>query len=128
MAERAAEATNFVPKDKIQNFAKEIAGELDELASLKGGYMSACKVHREQIKSVYDAAKDAGVPKASLKAALKAIDLEKKAVAARQDLEDIDLRAKYDMIRDALDELPLFNTAAAPEVTKTTKNGQHATA
>lgn len=123
----AKAGNSFVEPEKIQNFVERLDNEDKELLSLRGSYMADCKAVREDIKTIYDEAADAGIPKKSLKAVMKAREAEKKAKAARDDLADIDLQHKFDAIRRALgdySETPLGEAALA----KATPNGATAQA
>lgn len=112
MAERAG--NNFVPSEKIIDFVNRIEFVGEEMDSAKGTYMQECKERREDIRSIIKEAKDAGIPAQSLKAVIKARELERKAKAARDDLGDLDHQEKYDLIRHALGDfadLPLGKAA-----------------
>jgi uncharacterized protein (UPF0335 family) len=106
MAERAARAgDNFASPEKVTEFVDRIENMHDEMESAKGEYMAECKARREDIKSIYDEAKDEGIPKKALKAVITARQLERKAKAARDDLADLDLQDKFDLIRLKLGDL-----------------------
>jgi uncharacterized protein (UPF0335 family) len=128
MAERAARSgTNFVEPEKINQFVSDYEGCQAELLKLRMDYMEKCKTVRGDMKVIVDEAKDAGIPKQSFRAVIKSRELERKAKKARDDLADIDLQDKYDLIRHALGDLadtPLGQAAIAPA----NGSGAHATA
>jgi hypothetical protein len=105
VAEAAKPGTNFVEPDKIQSFVYEYENFDAKLLELRMDYMAKCKTIRADQKLIVDDAKDAGIPKQSFKAVLRARALEAKAKKARDDLGDIDLQDKYDLIRHALGDL-----------------------
>jgi hypothetical protein len=126
MAERAAKAGNsgLGDPEKLKGFVSEIEEAHERLLKLRMDYMTKCKVPRGDIKAILDAAKDAGVPKASLRAVVKSRELERKAVRQRDDLADLDLQAKYDAIRHALGDLA--DTPLGKAATPTKPAGLHA--
>lgn len=128
MAERAAKAGNSGAGDpkKLAGYVEEIEAAHDRLLKLRMDYMRDCKGPRADIKAILDTAKDNGIPKAALKAVVKARDLERKAEAQREDLGDLDLQSKYDAIRHALGDLA--DTPLGAAAMPVAKNGQHATA
>jgi hypothetical protein len=105
VAQAARPGSNFVEPEKIQGFVSEYEKCDARLLELRMDYMAKCKVVRGDQKLIADEAKDAGIPKKSFKAVLKSRELEKKAKRARDDLGDIDLQDKYDLIRHALGDL-----------------------
>jgi uncharacterized protein (UPF0335 family) len=100
----AATATNGFEPEKIQNFVATIEESHEQLQSEKGQYMKRCQSIRDDIKLVYDEAKDAGVPKKELKAVIKTRAKQRELDALREDLE-VDERDTYDMLRHALGDL-----------------------
>jgi uncharacterized protein (UPF0335 family) len=100
----AAAATNGFEPEKIKNFVATIEEIHEQLESEKGQYMKRCQSIRDDIKLVYDEAKDAGVPKKELKAVIKTRAKQRELDALREDLE-ADERDTYDMIRHALGDL-----------------------
>lgn len=91
---------NTIDAKLAKQFTGDIERLLDEMESKKGEYMSWCKTQRELINQHYDRAKDAGIPKAALKAVIKVRELEGRIEEARENLEDdVDL---FDQIRTAL--------------------------
>lgn len=98
----ARKGNNGLDPEKANSYVGRIENLHKDLDTLRGKYMSECKVVREDIKVVLDEAKDDGFPKKSLKAVVKTRELERKAKACREDLADIDDMDKFDLIRDAL--------------------------
>lgn len=121
MAERAARAgDNFAPPEKVQELVDRIENMYDEMESAKGKYMAESKSRREDIKTIYDEGKESGIPKKALKAVITARQLERKARAARDDLADLDLQDKFDLIRHRLGDLadtPLGEAATTAATT-----------
>jgi hypothetical protein len=76
----------------------------EQLASEQGTYMQRCREIREQMASIYDQAKDAGVTKKVLKAKVSEHLLKKRAKACRDNLE-ADEQSEFDMIVEALGQL-----------------------
>jgi uncharacterized protein (UPF0335 family) len=89
---------------KAQAFLKRIESLNADAESAKGTYMQECRERREDIKSVYEEAKDAGVPPKALRGLVKKRALEKKA-AAIPDGFDIDDAAAYATLCEALGDL-----------------------
>ena len=113
----SAKQTNGFNPERIRGFVSEIEQEFDKLASEKGAFMERCKVIRSRIDDVYKSAKAVGVPKTPLKAVVKTRKLERDLKDIRDDLEDIDERDKYDLIREALGDFassPLGQAASTP--------------
>lgn len=107
---------NGFDPDQVKSFVADIEAEFDKLASETGAYMNRAKVIRGRIDDVYKSAKAMGVPKAPLKAVIKARELERKLKNIPDDFEDIDERDKYQLIRDALGDFastPLGEAASA---------------
>lgn len=101
----AAKTNGFDP-DKTKSFVEGIEACDRALEKEHMDYMKRCKKHHEQKRAIYDDAKSTlQIPKQSLKAVIKARALERKAEKAREDLEDIDLVDKFDLIRHALGDL-----------------------
>lgn len=102
---RARVGSNGFDPQKVQGFVARIESLHADIASIMGKAMSDCKSVHEDIKIVYDEAKDeAGIPKKALKSVIKARDLERKADEVREDLEP-DTQETYDQIRFALGDL-----------------------
>jgi len=94
----------------------------EELESERGTYMQRCREIRSQIADVYDTAKDKGVTKKVLKAAVKEHSLRQKADACREDLE-ADEQREYDILAQKLGDLadlPLGRAALGPNPGETT--------
>lgn len=82
----------------------EILSYEDDLLSERGSYMKTCQGIRSQIADVYDSAKQKGITKKVLKAAIKEHGLRRKVEACRADLE-ADEQHEYDMLREKLGPL-----------------------
>jgi len=118
-----AHGRNGFDPDLVAGFVNRIETLHDDLLSEKSDYMHRAKAIRNDVTSVYDEAKDAGLAKKALKAVIKARDLEARAKAARDDLED-DLSDTFDNIRLALGDLadlPLGQAAEDGKVTQLPK-------
>jgi len=92
---------NKPSKEEIASFVTRYEAVNDQVLSEKGQFMRRCAQLNEDKKSILDEAKEKGIPKAALKAVIKARDLERKVDKAREDLEDDDA-AQFDDIREAL--------------------------
>lgn len=105
--------TNGFDATILKRFVGEIDKHKEAMASRQGEYMKYCRDQRELISAVFDRAKDAGIPRAELKAALKERDLQKKIEALREDMEP-EQAETFDQIKHALGmlaDLPLGATA-----------------
>lgn len=95
----------MLPANSIEGraapFLKRIESLFDDLESERGKYMSAAKGLREDIKSVYDEAKDKGVPVKALKGLVRYRELEKKQKAIGDGL-DIDEASSFETLVEAL--------------------------
>lgn len=103
--------------DRIMNLHGDLATEQSK-------YMLECKTIRGDMAVVYDEAKDKGIPKKALKAAVKKRILERKIENIREDFEGDDLD-NYDLVLQALGDLgdtPLGAAALA----KTGNGAEHA--
>lgn len=126
MAAKAKPAQNAgLNTDDAQGFVERIENLHDKLESMKGSYMADCKVVREDIKAVYDEAKESEIPKKALKAVVTARQLERRANEARDDL-DSDDQDLFDAIRLALGDLA--DTPLGGAAVKAAKNGAEARA
>lgn len=119
MAKQAKEAAkaNSISDDQIADFIKRIETENRAMESQKAKHMSACKGIRETINGIKQEAKEAGLPKAALNAALKRRALRQKFEAARENLEN-EMHADVDRIEKALGDYastPLGAAAVANE-------------
>jgi hypothetical protein len=88
----------------VSGYVRRIEALLDDIASERSASMIACKAIRADIGEVLDEAKNAGVPRRELKAAIKARDLARKIEALRDNFE-AENRETYDQIRIALGDL-----------------------
>lgn len=109
MAKKAADdakraKTNGYDADRVKAIVGKIEGYFDDLASEQGTYMQRCRSIRENIAAAYEEAKAFGLPKKELRAVVKARDLEGKAKAIRDAMEE-EQAETYDQIRFALGDL-----------------------
>jgi hypothetical protein len=88
----------------VSGYVRRIEALLDDIASERSASMIACKAIRADIGEVLDEAKNAGVPRRELKAAIKARELGRKIEALRDGFESDSLET-YDQIRLALGDL-----------------------
>jgi uncharacterized protein (UPF0335 family) len=88
----------------VGGYVRRIERLVEEIASERGKYMADCKAIRDEIGDVLDEAKERGVPRRELKAAIKARDLARKIDALRDNFE-AEQRETYDQIRTALGDL-----------------------
>lgn len=109
MAEKAAKPANNEGAKYVERM-ETCDRQLDEL---KSEHFLKCKDVQEDKGAILDEAKNAGFTKASIKAIVKARELERKAKEAREDLDIAD-RDTFDSIRHSLGdlaELPLGQAA-----------------
>lgn len=107
--------TNGFDKAKTERFVKEIERHFETLATYAGEHRQRCKTVREDISSVYDLAKDAGVPKRELRAVIKERALLKQIDGLREALDD-EQAETFDQIKFALgmlSDLPLGEATLA---------------
>jgi|GEM_PF-6014081 len=116
MAERTGSAVsgNGFDKKMTTMFVKDIERHFGELDTLKSEHLTRCKRVRENIASLYDRAKDAGIPKKALKAVVKIRGLQEEIeeLCEADDAEDTET---IEMLRHALGDLadtPLGEAAA----------------
>lgn len=98
-----------------QRWVDEIERHHETLATYQGEYMARCRSVRELITGCYDAAKDAGIPRAELRGVIKERQLLAKIEALREDMEP-EQRETLDQIKHALgmlSDLPLGEVALA---------------
>ncbi|WP_420408656.1 hypothetical protein [Hoeflea sp.] len=101
MTARILEGRNRANSDEMASYINRIE-ELDaELLREKMAYMERARRIQENKKAVLDEAKEDGLSKKAVRAVVKVRELERKAEAAREDLEDDDA-ATFDDIREAL--------------------------
>lgn len=123
MARRAKEpeaGNGYDPED-----VREAMAGLDDcqtkLLSERGRYMQACATIRAGMATVYDEAKEKGIPKKALRTLFNA---RLKVAAARALIDDLEADEKSDaeVLADALgddpDAMPLFAAAARPKSTR----------
>ncbi len=98
----AKDARENTPSTKnIRDAVRGIEDCMADLKSESGSYMNRCRRIRERIASIYDIARDQGIPKKELRALIRKRDLERKVEACRADLEK-DEQDTFDMIEDKL--------------------------
>jgi hypothetical protein len=92
-----------------------LLGEIDDadsrLASLKGEYMQACKGPRDDISTVFERAREAGIAIRAFRTLVKNRRLDHKAKANIDRLEDDD-RAEYGQLAEAFGDTPFGQYAA----------------
>lgn len=118
----AAIRGNGFDPDAVKGFVGRIQNLNGDLLKEQSAYMTACKVIRDDIKEVYDEAKDAGIPKKELKRVIELLKLEGKIEDLREGLEEGEQQDNYDKLLLALgklSDLPLGQAALA----KTSPNG-----
>jgi hypothetical protein len=112
-----ANPTNGITQDQVEPFMRKVESFLRDLESERGAYMNRCKGLRSAIEETLDDAKTAGIPKASMKAALKTIELQRRINKLRAKLEE-DAALEHDMIIAAvegMEDLPLGIAAVERE-------------
>jgi uncharacterized protein (UPF0335 family) len=111
----AAEHGNGYDPERVTQLVGRIENVLRDIDSIKGSMMEQCKRKHEEIKGIYDEAKEAfGIPKRALKGVVKARGLERKLEELRDNLEDDDQEA-FDQLRHALGDLADTPLGAAAE-------------
>jgi uncharacterized protein (UPF0335 family) len=98
---------------RAQPFMKRIESLIGDLDSERGAYMAKCRPIHEDIREVYAEAKDHGVPVKALKGLVKWRELEKKQAGIATDFADIDEKASYDQLVEALGPLGFAAAVAA---------------
>ena len=96
-------------ESRAKPYLKRIEQLFADLDSEKGSYMAAAKALREDIRSVFSEAKEAGIQVKALRGLVKWRQLEKKQNAIADGL-DIDESAAYSQLVEALG--PLGQAAA----------------
>lgn len=111
--ERVAVGGNGFDRDETQGFVDRIENLHADIATIMSEAMTRCRAVHEDLKIVYQEAKDeAGLPKKVLKKVVKARLLEAKAQRVREDLESED-QDSFDRIRQALGDLADLPLGAA---------------
>lgn len=95
--------SNFDP-DMVKAFVDRVESLHNDIASEKGAYMATCKGIREDISSVYDEAKEKGIPKKILKLVIEQRALGRKMEDIREELEQDD-QDIFDQLMLALGDL-----------------------
>jgi hypothetical protein len=115
---RILEGKNRATPSEAASFVDQFEELEAEIASERGTFMAKCKAIRERQKDLLEDAKSQGVGKGLVKSIAKARELEAKAKAIRDEMEDDD-RAFFIDIRKALGDdysaLPLGAAAVARE-------------
>ncbi len=114
---RILEGRNRANPDEMASFVDKFEELEKEILREKMSYMERCRRIRTQQKELLDDAKDQGLPKNVVKAVVKARDLERKADAIMEELED-DAQQIFKDIREALGDyadLPLGAAAVSRE-------------
>lgn len=109
----AANASNGFDGDLLKRFIGQIENIGQEMESEKGAYMKRCRDLRDDINSVLEDAKTAGIPKKVLKAHIDLRKLERRKEAVVEKLSDDDTET-FEMVADALGDfatLPLGASA-----------------
>ena len=106
----------MLAENSLEGRAEKFLGRIEHLIaegeSAKGTYMNECKARREDIKTVYNEAKDAGVPMKALKGIVKKRQLDRKVAEIAAGM-DIDESAAYATLCEALGPLGAAAAAAA---------------
>ena len=95
-------ASNALTDEAIQRLFNEAFAIEDELESMKGAYMAACKEKREALKDIKGSAKDAGIPKKVFAAVLQRRAAEKKIERIDSALEEQDEISIYERTLNVL--------------------------
>jgi hypothetical protein len=95
--------TNGYDSEKLNGFLQQIAEVDDELASLKGEYMAACKGPRQKIKTILAEVREGGVNLTAFREILTRHRDARRAERRIADLEADDLDA-YSLMEQALGE------------------------
>jgi hypothetical protein len=95
--------TNGYDANALNGFLAQIAEVDDELMSLKGEYMAACKAPRQKIKSILAEVREGGVNLTAFREILTRHRDARRAERRIADLEADDLDA-YSMMEQALGE------------------------
>ncbi len=114
---RILEGRNRANADEMASFVDKMEELETEKLREKMAYMERCRRIQTQINELLDDAKGQGLPKNVLKAVVKARDLERKADAVMEALED-DAQQIFKDIREALGDfadLPLGAAAVERE-------------
>ncbi len=105
----ARRGNGFSP-DETRLYVRQIETHLDELDGLATSHNEACAAVRADIKGVYEAAAEAGIPKRELKAVIRERVLRRKLDGCRTSLGDLERIETFDQIKLALgmlSDLPL---------------------
>jgi len=111
------DTSNTIPQEKIEPHIRKIESYLRDLASERGSYMHTCRGLRDGIKEAIKEAHEDGIPRASMKAAVKTLKAQRTLNEIRQELES-DMCEIHDQIVEAvegLEDLPLGIAAVERE-------------
>ncbi len=89
--------------EKLKGFLDRIRNKMDDMESEKGAFMSAQKRHREDIKTIFEQASNAGIPTKEFKLKVKDLELEARRDAIRAGLEP-DQLTTFELLEQALGE------------------------
>ena len=96
---------NGYDPEKVASYVNPIERVDRDLESEKGAYMNRCKQLRDQKKNIIEDARDAGLPKAPLKAMVKIRMQEGKIEDLRAELEPDEVE-QLDLLIHAMEQAP----------------------
>jgi uncharacterized protein YeeX (DUF496 family) len=109
--------TNAITQKQVEPFMRKIESFLRDLDSERGAYMNRCKGIKSAIAESINDAKEAGIPKTAMLAALETVKLQRRINKIRAKLEE-DAALEHDMIIAAvegMEDLPLGIAAVERE-------------
>lgn len=107
MAKIAEAASKMDGNARAGDYLSRIAALLEEMASEQGSYMARCKGIRDDIKEVYNDAKDAGVDVRALKLHVQLIKLQDRSNKKISQLDALEKKALVTQVRAANTKLQL---------------------
>lgn len=116
MVKPARHGNGYDP-DLIVQYVRSIEELAQDKEQAQSEFMHRAKAITAEIKEVYDAAKESGIPRKELKAVVRTRELERKVEAERQKLEPEE-QDTYDMIRHALGDFADSPLGAAALATR----------
>jgi hypothetical protein len=102
MSDEGSSVSNAITDEAIQGIFSEAFLVLEELDSMKGAYMAACKEKREALKDIKDQAKESGIPKKVFAAVLARRAAELKIERIDSGLEEADDVSIYERTLNVL--------------------------
>jgi uncharacterized protein (UPF0335 family) len=90
--------SNNFDQDQVQSFIDAIEEQDKRMESEKGSYMRFCKSAREEQDTIYNSAKENGIPKKVLKGLVKERQLERQKKKVRDQIDE-DYTPLYDDLR-----------------------------